>query len=145
MKRKLASALLVIGLLASTMAPASALFGLSNCEKVKKQILAYEKIEKPMVDSWNMKAGDYPYMWSQKAQLSFSRKWVDLVEIEMKMYTLEMNNLKCFTTTQKMYIKENYSAWKDLKNIIKFYTYPSYGINSEGKYSYISWDSIYNQ
>ena len=38
MKRKLASGLVVIGLLASSMDPASAIFGLSKCEKVKKQI-----------------------------------------------------------------------------------------------------------
>jgi CII-binding regulator of phage lambda lysogenization HflD len=37
-KRKLASGLVVIGLLASSMDPASAIFGLSKCEKVKKQI-----------------------------------------------------------------------------------------------------------
>jgi hypothetical protein len=35
---KLTSALLVIGLMTSSMAPASAIFGLSKCEKVKKQI-----------------------------------------------------------------------------------------------------------
>jgi phage FluMu gp28-like protein len=129
----------------SVSSPAHAILGLSTCEKVKKQILAYEKVEKPLVDSWNMKAGDYPYMWSQKAQIAFSEKWVDLVNIEMKMYTLEMNNLKCFTNTQKIYIKENYAAWKDFKRIIKFYTYPSYGLNVNGEYMYISWDSIYNQ
>ena len=44
MKRKLASAIAVIGLLASSMTPASAVFGLSKCEKVKKQILSEEKI-----------------------------------------------------------------------------------------------------
>jgi hypothetical protein len=38
MKRKLASAIVVMGLLASSMTPASAIFGLSKCEKVKKQI-----------------------------------------------------------------------------------------------------------
>lgn len=38
MERKLASAMLVMGLLASSMTPASAIFGLSKCEKVKKQI-----------------------------------------------------------------------------------------------------------
>ena len=38
MKIKLASAIVVMGLLASSMAPASAIFGLSKCEKVKKQI-----------------------------------------------------------------------------------------------------------
>ena len=38
MKIKIASALVVIGLMTSSMAPANAIFGLSKCEKIKKQI-----------------------------------------------------------------------------------------------------------
>ena len=44
MRIKLASAIVVMGLLASSMAPANAIFGLSKCEKVKKQILSEEKV-----------------------------------------------------------------------------------------------------
>lgn len=44
MRKKLVSALLAIGLLASSMAPASAVFGLSKCEKVKKEIKHEESI-----------------------------------------------------------------------------------------------------
>ena len=43
MRLKLASALVTIGLLASSMTPASAVFGLSKCEKVKKQVVTVEK------------------------------------------------------------------------------------------------------
>ena len=44
MRLKLASAIVVIGLFASSVAPANAIFGFSKCEKVKKQILSEEKI-----------------------------------------------------------------------------------------------------
>ena len=42
MRIKLASALIIMGLLASSMAPASAIFGLSKCEKAKSQITSLE-------------------------------------------------------------------------------------------------------
>jgi len=43
MKRKLASALIVTGLLGFSMTPANAVFGLSKCEKVKKEMLTLVK------------------------------------------------------------------------------------------------------
>ena len=46
MRKNLASVIVILGLFGSSIAsitPASAIFGLSTCEKVKKQVLDFEK------------------------------------------------------------------------------------------------------
>lgn len=145
MKRKFASAILVIGLLAPSMAPANAIFGLSKCEKIKKQILAFEKQEKPIIDKWNLKAGDPTHLWSPNKRAIFQIQWIELVNLEVKMYALEMNNLNCFSSTQRIYIKDTYPYWKEQQQINKWYPRNNNGLTSNGTYKTISWDSIYNQ
>lgn len=112
MKRKLTSALIAIGLMASSMAPANAIFGLSKCEKVKNEILVLEK----QIKDVPLKALGTTY-----EQVYFKRKvniWEPTPEtIKMmkkvinndpipKIWKLATNNPKCFTNTQKMRIKE---------------------------------------
>ena len=65
--------MLVLGLLGSSFPLAQALFGLSKCEKVKKQILAYEKTEKPMIADWQNYSGEWIAAYSSKSQLEIQK------------------------------------------------------------------------
>ena len=145
MKRKLASAIVVMGLLASSMAPASAIFGLSKCEKVKRQILSYEKQEKPLAQKWVPANGQLHARFTLAQNKTFFNLYKSIVKLEVKMYTLEKNNPKCFTITQNEYINKVYPYWKERDNYYKFN--PTYVFNPRliPIWSEISWDSIYNQ
>ncbi len=145
MKRSLLSCVLVLGLTMPVSSPAHAIFGLSTCEKVKKQILAYEKIEKPLVKEWQNYAGDWIHSYSGESQLKIQQRWINLVNLEVKMYTLEINNPKCFTNSQNIYIKNVYPAWKKYQSINRFDPTANNADNGNGYYISVSWDSIYNQ
>ena len=145
MKRIVLSACLILGMTVPMATPAQAIFGLSACEKVKKQVLSLEKIEKPIIDKWNMKAGDNYSLWSVRMKQIFQQQWIELVNLEVKMYSLEMNNLKCFTNTQQIYIKKVYPAWKKEQDQNRFYPTNYNGLNIYGNYKEIFWGSIYSQ
>jgi hypothetical protein len=145
MKRLLVAVVVMMGLLATSLTPANAILGLSKCEKVKKQILAYEKIEKPLVKDWQNYAGDWIWSYSTDSQLKIQQRWTNLVNLEVKMYTLEINNPKCFTNSQNIYIKNVYPEWKKSQSINKFYPNANNADNGKGYYTTVSWDSIYNQ
>ena len=147
MRTKLASVFVVMSLLASMafIAPASAVFGLSKCEKVKKQILAYEKTEKPLIADWQNYSGQWIWDYPQKSQLEIQKRWTNIVNLEVKMYSLEINNPKCFSNSQNIYIKDIYPKWKKQQQTNKFNPTGNNADNGKGYYIEISWDSIYNQ
>ena len=145
MRRKLASALVVMGLLASSMAPANAILGLSQCEKVKKQILNYEKQEKPLAQKWVPANGQLHSRFTLEQNKVFFNLHKSIVKLEVKMYTLEKNNPKCFTITQNEYINRVYPLWKDWENYYKSTPRYVYQPRMFSYWSDISWDSIYNQ
>jgi hypothetical protein len=145
MRRIFTSVILVFCLLGSSLTPAQAIFGLSKCEKVKKQILAYEKTEKPMIADWQNYSGEWIWNYSQESQRKIQKRWTNIVNLEVKMYSLEINNPKCFTNSQNIYIKKVYPQWKKHQQTNKFYPTYNNADNGNGYYTAISWDSIYNQ
>jgi hypothetical protein len=99
MKKRLTAGLLVIGLSALSLTPANAIFGLSNCEKVKKQVISLEsKINKQSV-YWIGKK-------SQRADLNLipQLEAYDSANLVGELWKLEYNNPKCFTRTQNIEI-----------------------------------------
>jgi hypothetical protein len=106
MQRKLASAIVIVGLLASSMTPANAILGLSKCEKVKKQVLSLESEINKQSIYWNGKK-------SQKADLKLipQLEAYDSSNLVGALWKLEYNNPKCFTRTQNIEIE----ARKNLK------------------------------
>jgi|LakMenEpi03Aug12_release.lakeMendotaPanAssembly.Ray.scaffolds.fasta_scaffold594403_3 hypothetical protein len=124
---------------------ANAIFGLGKCDKVKKQILKYEKEEKPLVDGWNYHSGKYYFEYSNYMQRELQKYWITLVNLEVKMYSLEKNNPKCFTNTQNDYINDVYPNWKSHQSRNKFYPNNNNGVDADNRYTKIAWDSIYNQ
>ena len=129
----------------SSIAPANAIFGLSKCEKVKKQVLAYESQEKALAQKWGPANGQLHSRFTLMQNQFFFSLHKSIVNLEVKMYTIEKNNPSCFTITQNEYINKVYPLWKE---------WESYYLNNP-KYVYvprmyqtwnkISWGSIYNQ
>lgn len=107
MRKKLTSALIVIGLLASPLAPANAIFGLSKCEKVKKEMKTIENAL--FTDYKRIRA--YPVKDSEDYVLELTPQSLKLIEKIKnndpipKVWKLGLNNPKCFTNTQNIQIK----------------------------------------
>jgi len=107
MRTKLALALAVIGLLASSMAPASAVFGLSKCEKVKKTILTEEKISIILYDltkkSRDSAIRDNSVTWGE-----FSTVYAkDILgrQSDIKVFDLMIKNSSCFSAEMNANIR----------------------------------------
>lgn len=121
MRTKLAAAIVVVSLLATSMAPASAIFGLSKCEKVKKELTV---LEKQMTDVWGKGLGvNYEQVYFKQKQtiweptpptVKMLKRIVSNDPIP-KIWKLATNNPKCFTNTQNMQVK-----------LTKNYTYENY-------------------
>jgi len=100
MRLKLASSILGMGLLASSMTPASAVFGLTKCEKVKKQVLRLESELNAQINYWNRKI-------SQQADPKLIPKLqaFDSANLVGEVWKVQYNNPKCFTRTQNIEIE----------------------------------------
>lgn len=110
MKKTLASALIVICLLGSSIAPASAVLGLSKCEKVKKQVLVYEVTWKRLAADFSPAMGKNGKYFPENTFNSYVTKMNKLLDHSVIMYRYERNNPKCFTITQNENINMNWSA-----------------------------------
>ena len=124
MKRKLASALVVIGLLGSSMAPADAALGLSKCEKVKKQVLKYEKTEVSLKKTISPFAGKSNMIFSIAQNKSYYSTMKKFVAFEVTYLQYMYNNSKCFTRSQNEFIDQAYKYGKQQQN--NFNTTPYY-------------------
>ena len=89
-----------MGLLASSMTPASAVFGLTKCEKVKKQVLRLESELNAQINYWNRKI-------SQQADPKLIPKLqaFDSANLVSEVWKVQYNNPKCFTRTQNIEIE----------------------------------------
>jgi hypothetical protein len=147
MRKKLASAIVILGLLGSSMAsmaPANAIFGLSKCEKVKKQILSYEKQEKALAVKWAPANGRLHSDFSLSQNRYFFELHKSIVRLEVKMFTLEKNNPKCFTITQNELITETYPSWKKWETYYKNQSTYIYLPRMYQRWSNVIWESIYD-
>jgi hypothetical protein len=110
MRIKIASAIVAMSLLASTMAsvaPANAIFGLSKCEKVHKEMKSIEN--RFLADSKKIRA--YPIKDGTVDVLVLTPKSVNLIQQIVnddpipRIWKIGFNNPKCFTNTQNIQIK----------------------------------------
>lgn len=126
MRRLIATAIVVMTLFGTSISPSHAIFGLSKCEKVKKEISV---LEKQMTDVHEKGLG---YTYEQTYFKEKQKIWEpDSATVKMfkkviandpipKIWKLATNNPKCFTNTQKMHIKE-------MQNLTysNYFTYPN--------------------
>ena len=107
MRTKLALAVVVIGLLVTSIAPASALFGLSKCEKVNKEVKNIET--KFFTDYKSIRAN--PIKDGKTDVLALTPQSIKIIDQIKnndpipKIWKITFNNPKCFTNTQNIQIK----------------------------------------
>lgn len=99
MKRLFLSTLLIMSLLGSSVTPANAIFGLSKCEKVKKQILQEEKISIILYDltkkSRDSAIKDSSVTWGEFSTV-YSKDILGR-ESDIKVFDLMIKNSSCFS------------------------------------------------
>jgi hypothetical protein len=113
MRTKLASALLVMGLLASTMTPAHAILGLTKCEKVKKEIKHEESIGLLYFKDFSRQRKLLLKMSNPaKKNMADVLSWVSNVYAsDTKVYAIVEKNAGCFSAEQVVNAREmNYQT-----------------------------------
>ena len=98
-----------------------------------------------MIADWQNYSGDWIAAYSSKSQLEIQKRWTNIVNLEVKMHSLEINNPKCFTNSQNLYIKDVYPKWKKYQQMNKAYPDSNNADNGKGYFISTTWDSIYNQ
>ncbi len=103
------------------MAPANAIFGLSTCEKVKKQVLAYEERIDEISNYWRSYKGEFIPRALGKKFKSQSNPKNDVV---IKLTKIQFNNPKCFTRTQNEQINARKSEGWDFGYFVQYRMFP---------------------
>jgi hypothetical protein len=105
--RTLTSGLLVVGLLASSLTPAHAIFGLSKCEKVKKEILREEKISIFLYGltkkSRDSALKDNSVTWGEYSKVL--SKEILGQQSDIKVFDLMINKSSCFSAEINAYVR----------------------------------------
>ena len=116
--------------------PASAIFGLSTCEKVKKEILQKEKAVDSMIRYYNNRFGGRDVginnrIWKNGEKKEAHEKFLQFWGNYLSLYTIGRNNPKCFTITQRDEIATQYKLsksmvykWKDINWFHSQWNYP---------------------
>jgi|GEM_PF-3299056 len=147
--RKLLPLLLILGLI-TPIQTANAIFGLSKCEKVKKEMLNLESnlvgLRKRGLGTIYKQVvfGKKNDVWVPDAKtLSEAQKLIAIDPLP-KIWKLGFNNPKCFTNTQKLHIDQiNKMSIKDHIEItrIKIYSQiPACKKFVEGDSGYLDWN-----
>ena len=111
MKRVLLSVLMTLGLLGSSITSANAIFGLSTCEKAKKEILS---LESTMNSVKSIRGSRYVNDALREVQYLDILSLAEIAKLESlrlndpirQIWKVSFNNSQCFTNTQKLQIKE---------------------------------------
>ena len=114
MKKSILVALTMLILFGSSSTPANAVFGLSKCENVKKQVLSIEsQINKQSVFWWGKK--------SQRADVKLipQLEAYESTNLIGQLWRVQYNNPKCFTRTQNIEIEVRKNAKPS--DLIKWY------------------------
>lgn len=122
MRTKFASVLIAVGLVASLgpTAPANAVFGLSKCEKVKKQITSEEKVGLLLHKKYSAQRKVILAMsnptWDN---LNDTVSWLpDVYDSDLRIFNLVDKNSSCFTTQQVARARaETRSSKKNISDI----------------------------
>ncbi len=114
MKRIVLSAFLALGMTMPVATPAQAVFGLSTCEKVKKQISSEEKVGLELWRNFNDQRQTL-----LKSKNSTWQDVVDLIELtpemvdsDMRIFRLADANSSCFTSKQIAKVRQGISKSK---------------------------------
>jgi hypothetical protein len=99
--------ILLFVLLFQLTPPANAIFGLSVCEKVKKQVLDYERKINAAPKKYSTYVANLPGTFEKPSvPLKFEKEFIDYRKFNWvgELVKITYNNPKCFTRTQKVEI-----------------------------------------
>ena len=117
MRIKLASALVVIGVTVSSIAPSQAIFGKSKCEKAVSAVFEEEKIAMELWSIWDKKRNTQKkksnITWNSLSNLLNDA--IPLIESDSSMYKIMNENKSCFKSKYLAEARNDY--YQNLKNI----------------------------
>jgi hypothetical protein len=120
MRVRLASAIVILGLLGSSIAsiaPANALFGLSKCEKAVTSIFEEEQIAMELWTTWNRKRNVLKlksnHTWNSISGLLNSA--IPMIESDNYIYKIMNQNKSCFKS--KYLAEARLDYYQNVKNI----------------------------
>jgi hypothetical protein len=113
MKKMVLTTALICSLSLVVSPSSHAAFGLSACEKVKKQVLSLEKAEISESKKVSSIAGQYAWKFNDQENSVNYSKMKKYVAFEYELYKYMYNNQKCFTLSQKDFINQGYKSAKE--------------------------------
>lgn len=121
MKRIVLSAFIALGMAVPMATPAQAIFGLSTCEKVKKQISSEERVGLELWKEFNKQR-----LTLLKSKNAIWQDVVDLIQLtpeivdsDLRIYKLADANSSCFTSKQIAKVRQGFSKVKRNNESIK--------------------------
>ena len=137
MRMRIATGLVVMVMMGSFITPAHAIFGLSKCEKVKKEVNSLEKQYYEVRDGLGGKKYTYTFKGNSFTFFIPTEKSVKVIDNLIandplpKIWKLATNNPKCFTNTQNMQIPKMQSD--SISKYLNHSTHPKYRNNETCK------------
>ena len=123
MKRVLVSGvvlgIMITALVATGASAASPLPGSSACNKVKAQVLAYEKQEQIFKKDYEPVNGIWSWFFTSAHLNKYWNLQKEIVDFEVAMFAYDVKNLSCFTPRQQAYAKTEIEEWTALQTFIK--------------------------
>lgn len=122
MKRILASGV-VLGIMIATLVATGAsaaepLPGSSACNKVKAQVLAFEKQEKIYKKNYKPVNGIWSWFFTSARLNKYWNLQKEIVDFEVAMFEYEVKNISCFTPRQQKYARTEIEEWKSIQRFI---------------------------
>lgn len=113
----------------------------AKCVGVKKQVRAFEKMEKPLSVEYAPVNGKWSWYFATENADSYIDLQKTIVELQVKMFTFNKANLGCFTPTQKEYATSSLKIWRDIQSNLG--VRPSWVAGFS--FLPVVWDSIYSK
>lgn len=113
--------------------------GSSACNKVKAQVLAYEKQEQIYKKSYEPVNGIWSWFFTGANLNKYWNLQREIVDFEVAMFTFDNRNISCFTPRQQAYAKTEIEEWKSIQKFLKETPNWITGFS----FIPILWDSIY--
>lgn len=143
MRRILASGvalgIMITTLVATGASAAEPLPGSSACNKVKAQVLAYEKQEQIYKKSYEPVNGVWSWFFTSARLNKYWKLQKEIVDFQVVMFAYDNKHLSCFTPRQRAYAKAEIQEWREIQTFIQ--ETPDWVTGFS--FIPISWDSIF--
>lgn len=122
MKRVLVSGvvlgIMIAALVATGASAESPLPGSSACNKVKAQVLAYEKQEQIFKKDYEPVNGIWSWFFTSAHLNKYWNLQKEIVDFEVAMFEYDVKNISCFMPRQQKYAKTEIEEWKSIQRFI---------------------------